>query len=334
MWYLYGSPVPPWMEGRDSGELLDSRRRRDERGRCHFYWFARGLCSCAECAPITINPTFSGFDATQEDVIQAAINRWITMVGGHEIDIGFTATSDVLLASTSDWVADNQGRPASAAISVNAAEYDWTTGDPAEGQIDAMRGMMHEIAHAVGWTVALDSFASNVARAGANRFYDLDHDGAYNAGTDFDLTDSAWEGTHAPDGSGDLMQPYAPVGARLYPTYQHAGVLTDAFDYSVVIDGLGGDAGYGDFAMGRSDDGSSSLLDLPFEINFFGASYDSFFVNNNGNVSFETTIAGYTPETFPVADQPMIAPSGPMSILGHRTAARSMWLRPIPTSWL
>lgn len=269
------------------------------------------LVVCALALParaITINPTFSGFDATEEDVIQGAINRWITMVGGHEIDIAFTATPDVLLATTSDWTTDDQRRPVSAAINVNAAEYNWTTDDPAEGQIDAMRGMMHEIAHAIGWTVALDRFASNVARVGGDRFYDLDHDGAYNTSTDFDLTDAAWEGTHALDGSGDLMQPYAPVGVRLYPTYQHAGVLTDAFDYSVLLDGLGGDAGYGDLAMGRSDDGSSSLLDLPFEINFFGASYDSFFVNNNGNVSFETAVPGYTPETFPVADQPMVAP--------------------------
>ena len=33
--------------------------------------------------------------------------------------------------------------------------------------------------------------------------------------------------------------------------------------------GLGGTAGYGDLAMAPNDDGSSNLLNLPFNINFF-----------------------------------------------------------------
>lgn len=257
---------------------------------------------------ITIHPRYDGFDAAQEDVIQAAINRWVTMVGGHAIDIAFTATSDVWLATTSDWTTDDRGRPTSAAINVKPAEYSWTTGEPADGQYDAMRGMMHEIAHAIGWTVALENFAAHVTRTGGNRFYDLDHDGLYRADTDFDLVDASWQGTHAPDGSGDLMQPYAPAGVRLYPTYRHAGVLTDAFGYSVVLDGLGGDSGYGDLAIGRTDDGSSGLLDLPFEINLGGTAYDSFFVNNNGNVSFGEPQWQYTPQALPQSDQPVIAP--------------------------
>jgi hypothetical protein len=257
---------------------------------------------------ITIRPTYDGFDAAQEDVIQAAINRWVTMVGGHTVDISFAATSDVWLATTSDWTTDRRGRPTNAAIHVNPAEYTWTMGDPADGRYDAMRGMMHEIAHAIGWTVALDNFAAHVTRVAGDRFYDLDHDGAYRADTDFDLVDASWEGTHAPDGSGDLMQPYAPAGVRLYPTYQHAGVLTDAFGYSVMLDGLGGETGYGDLALGRTDDGSSGSLDLPFEINLGGTAYDSFFVNNNGNVSFGEPMWQHTPQAFPQSDEAMIAP--------------------------
>ncbi|HPC95334.1 MAG TPA: nidogen-like domain-containing protein [Sedimentisphaerales bacterium] len=267
------------------------------------------VCAAATAVrAITINATFDGFDATQQDVVQAAINRWVTMVGGHAIDILFTTSTDVLLATTSGWVTDEMGRPVRATIHVNTSEYNWTTRDPAGGQIDAMRGMMHEIAHAIGWTVALDRYAANVISVGGNRFYDLDHDGAFRADTDFDLIDVSWQGTHAPEGSGDLMQPYAPRGVRLYPSYQHAGVLTDAFDYSVMLDGLGGEAGYGDPALGRTDDGSSGLLDLPFQINLFGTKYDSFFVNNNGNVSFETAVSEPTPQVFPAAGQPMIAP--------------------------
>ncbi|GDY25505.1 hypothetical protein AHAT_13950 [Agarivorans sp. Toyoura001] len=75
-----------------------------------------------------------------------------------------------------------------------------------------------------------------------------------------------------------------------------------------MLSGFGGDAGYGELAMGRNDDGSSNQLDLPFEINYFGNSYNQFFVNNNGNITFESALDGFTPVAFPVAEQPMIAP--------------------------
>ena len=63
--------------------------------------------------------------------------------------------------------------------------------------------------------------------------------------------------------------------------------------------GLGGTAGYGDLAMAPNDDGSSNLLNLPFNINFFGANYNSFYVNNNGNVTFGGPVGTYTPISFP-----------------------------------
>ncbi|WP_026970503.1 nidogen-like domain-containing protein [Aliagarivorans marinus] len=77
---------------------------------------------------------------------------------------------------------------------------------------------------------------------------------------------------------------------------------------AAMMSGFGGDAGYGELAMQPNDDGSSNRLNLPFEINYFGNSYDSFFVNNNGNISFNSSLNGYTPQHFPVANQPIIAP--------------------------
>lgn len=68
------------------------------------------------------------------------------------------------------------------------------------------------------------------------------------------------------------------------------------------------DGTFGELAMSKNDDSSSSLLDLPFQINFYGNNYNKFFVNNNGNISFNRSIGSYTPEAFPVASQPMIAP--------------------------
>lgn len=68
------------------------------------------------------------------------------------------------------------------------------------------------------------------------------------------------------------------------------------------------DGSFGDLVMAPNDDQSSSMLDLPFAINFYGNSYNSFYVNNNGNVTFNGELSGYTPERFPISSRPMIAP--------------------------
>ncbi|MBL4830329.1 MAG: hypothetical protein JKY55_10665 [Aliivibrio sp.] len=77
---------------------------------------------------------------------------------------------------------------------------------------------------------------------------------------------------------------------------------------SVMLDGFGGPTGYGELAMEKNDDGSSNELDLPFEINFFGNSYSTVFVNNNGNLTFNGAESGFTPQPFPASNNPMIAP--------------------------
>lgn len=68
------------------------------------------------------------------------------------------------------------------------------------------------------------------------------------------------------------------------------------------------DGSFGTLAMGRNDDGSSVRLTLPFDVNFFGNTYSNFFINNNGNVTFDNSVRGYTPRPFPVSSNPMIAP--------------------------
>jgi len=75
-----------------------------------------------------------------------------------------------------------------------------------------------------------------------------------------------------------------------------------------LISGLGGTAGYGDLAMTPNDDASSSQLNLPFTVNFFGNSFDTFYINNNGNITFNAPVSAYTPIPFPISSQPMIAP--------------------------
>jgi len=86
------------------------------------------------------------------------------------------------------------------------------------------------------------------------------------------------------------------------------GSITDVLGDGVMLDGLGGTSGYGDPVMARNDDGSSDLLNLPFVIDFYGTDFTQFYVNNNGNISFNGPLWEYTPDSFPVADRPMIAP--------------------------
>lgn len=86
------------------------------------------------------------------------------------------------------------------------------------------------------------------------------------------------------------------IGLSLPATSQAIALLTEA------------DGDFGELAMSKNDDGSSTSLTLPFDINFYGTSYTSFFVNNNGNISFNRAVSGFTPTPFPVAEQPMIAP--------------------------
>lgn len=75
---------------------------------------------------------------------------------------------------------------------------------------------------------------------------------------------------------------------------------------------LGGPRGYGSECLNRNDDGSSPEIDLssafPSGLQFFDGTYTSAFVNTNGNITFNGALRTFTPDPFPVAAQPMIAP--------------------------
>jgi len=75
-----------------------------------------------------------------------------------------------------------------------------------------------------------------------------------------------------------------------------------------LLSGFGGDRGFGTRIMEPNDDGSSNALTLPFQINFFGNAYSSYWVNNNGNISFDRPLSTFTPSLFPISEAAMIAP--------------------------
>lgn len=79
-----------------------------------------------------------------------------------------------------------------------------------------------------------------------------------------------------------------------------------------LIDGFGGPNGYGTDHLPPNDDGSSDAIDItssfPGGLNFFGGPYTEMWVNTNGNITFAGSLRTYTPNPFPVASRPMIAP--------------------------
>lgn len=67
-------------------------------------------------------------------------------------------------------------------------------------------------------------------------------------------------------------------------------------------------AGFDQFTMQRTDDLSTDLVDIGFDVNFFGQEYSQLFVNNNGNVTFDRRLGQYTPFGLEDTDRIIIAP--------------------------
>jgi hypothetical protein len=80
---------------------------------------------------------------------------------------------------------------------------------------------------------------------------------------------------------------------------------------ATLISGLGGPASTAR-SLGMNDDGSSNTIDIrpyfPGGLRFFDTTHTSLVVNTNGNITFSGPLPTFTPNPFPVADRPMIAP--------------------------
>ncbi|MCW5899595.1 MAG: gliding motility-associated C-terminal domain-containing protein [Flavobacteriales bacterium] len=61
-------------------------------------------------------------------------------------------------------------------------------------------------------------------------------------------------------------------------------------------------------AMAPNDDGSSAPIFLPFQFNLYGDLFNLVYINNNGNLSFNTPWATFTASGFPSANFRMVAP--------------------------
>jgi cysteine-rich repeat protein len=79
-----------------------------------------------------------------------------------------------------------------------------------------------------------------------------------------------------------------------------------------LVSGLGGARDYGESTLGPSDDGSSAAIDITSifgasGLNFFGTSYTSLYVNNNGNLTFAGPLSTFTPFGIAAGSTPIIA---------------------------
>lgn len=82
---------------------------------------------------------------------------------------------------------------------------------------------------------------------------------------------------------------------------------------AALVNGLGGDVGFGENYVDRNDDGYTSFIDLssifPNGINFFGTTWTGLYVNNNGNVTFGNGLSSFTPTSIGGSStNPIIAP--------------------------
>ncbi|MBF2058416.1 MAG: VPLPA-CTERM sorting domain-containing protein [Cyanobacterium sp. T60_A2020_053] len=67
-------------------------------------------------------------------------------------------------------------------------------------------------------------------------------------------------------------------------------------------------SGFDGNTLAANDDDSTGLVSLGFDVNFFGLTFDELYVNNNGNVTFDSPLSLFTPFDLTSTAQQIIAP--------------------------
>lgn len=75
----------------------------------------------------------------------------------------------------------------------------------------------------------------------------------------------------------------------------HAGAIHDASRFT-------------DSTLAANDDGSTGLVSIGFNLNFYGSNYSNLYVNNNGNTTFTGPLSTFTPFGITGVSTPMLAP--------------------------
>ena len=98
-----------------------------------------------------------------------------------------------------------------------------------------------------------------------------------------------------------------PQSALIPSTNYYTDTIGGGIGDVVVMTGGGNEAGVGN-PTGRNDDGFSGPKNLGLSLNFFGTNQSQYWVNNNGNISFNAGISAFTPSGPTGAPQPLISP--------------------------
>ncbi|MDP5134974.1 PEP-CTERM sorting domain-containing protein [Rheinheimera baltica] len=67
-------------------------------------------------------------------------------------------------------------------------------------------------------------------------------------------------------------------------------------------------AGFNDFTLNPNDDGSTGAVSIGFDVDFFGLVFSQLFVNNNGNITFDSPLSTFTPFDLTSTGRQIIAP--------------------------
>lgn len=120
--------------------------------------------------------------------------------------------------------------------------------------------------------------------------------------------------------------PSATVTAHEYDSLKQHGLINPSLHYNITLPSpvqvtpqggnsrAGGcgcyiqpDASY-TVAMAPNDDGSTGIINIPFNFCLYGQSWNQLYINNNGNISFGASYATFSASAFPTAGFTMVAP--------------------------
>jgi autotransporter-associated beta strand protein len=92
-----------------------------------------------------------------------------------------------------------------------------------------------------------------------------------------------------------------------YPRSSRPLVL-EQLEGRVVLSAIRSTPGFLANSLAANDDGSTPSVAIGFTVNFFGLQFDHLFVNNNGNVTFDSTLSTFTPFDLTSTHRQIIAP--------------------------
>lgn len=104
------------------------------------------------------------------------------------------------------------------------------------------------------------------------------------------------------------------ISENKYDSLKRLGLINNVESYDIQSSALNKSAGYWPndssftIAIPPSDDGSSSVITLPFDFCFYGNPETEVYINNNGNISFGGLFTSSTPFDFPITGFKVIAP--------------------------